>query len=400
MALNLAIKKFEVDENGNLILLDYRFVTETLQKEPIIRKELEGDEFTFIVSSVTLECDANDYLNTEFGSADFNNYIYGIEIYKDSDRRYVGEIDKASIRLKIQENTYTFNARGWLKYIYDMRSKQTFDTLHPDLETYIADFFLTTGVVEGTYIDVDNPTGTWTGNINITNLINNGLLSKADFFTEVQKHYGFYVDIDKDYIVKIINRANRRQNYTPIRIDEPVQIHDMTDFRTFIRPNKYDGIIINQMHIISPTLSVSSWQYLRMEGGVLKRTTITNENYISQIQTTSRVLDLRQKLGAIASGTYPNVTYSWGYRINYLVFPIRLVDDTYKDYRDLFEQPKVFECSIEYNENIDLLSVVQYTDAFGGNHWNVVSLEEDPENETMNLEVVQIFSDSLPLIEE
>jgi len=379
----------------------------------VIVRQLESDAvFNFAVSSVGLSFIQNDILEAEFIRANLEEYAYEIKIWAGengvinlSDPKFIGQIDENNITYNQDEQTWNIKARDWYKFFYDTLSTVAWNYLSGNLEYYLESTFGIGSFIKSYKIDTPYapPDTDWSdADTDIENLKDNKLLSRTDFLFEVIKHYGAFLYIDSYYKLNFINRVRQ----TPPLSGYPINnfILDKTTVRTFLRDSYYDAILVSQKTIISPTQSEISWKLLKYVNGVLEVQSITDEDQIGRLQKGLRILDLRQKLGAIVSGTYPNVTYSWGYRMGYKLFPQRDYEDTIKDYYDLLRRPVLLETEIdtklfynEYGVNAGLLTYIFYDDGNGAVQYVIEYIEEDLVNEKMLIRAKEYFNLNTPL---
>lgn len=421
MAISLILRKYKIEVADDSVpardlitfsLIDSWDISDSLMGDVIITRQLESDKvFNFAVSEVTLEVDNNTTLSTEFTRANLEEYSYEVQVYaNEGDRRFVGQVDPNNITYNQDEQTWTIRARDWYKFFYDTLSSVAWNYLAGDLENYLKNTF---GVEVGdekfiNFLNIDVPSDAgdtpWSdADTDIENLQTYKLLSRTDFLFEVIKHYGAFLYIDSDYRLNFVNRARR----TPPISRYPIMdtMLDMATTRTFLRDSYYDALLISQKTITSPSSSEISWKLLRYVNGVLTVQTITDEDQIGQLQKGLRILDLRQKLGAIASGIYPDITYSWGYRMGYKLFPQREYEDALRDYYDLFRRPVLLETEIDttlfnelYGVNPSLLMHIFYDAGDGNVEYTIEYIEEDLVREKMLIRAKEYFNpDVLPV---
>jgi len=352
-----------------------------LMGDLIITRQLESESvFNFAVSSVSLTISGNDVLTTEITRDNLEEYTYGVEVFGNGVRKFVGQVDPSNITYDQDNEVWEMRGKDWYKYFYDALSLITWNYGSQDLSGYLRqtfglsdEKFLQVGTIDTPYVDPygDNWTR-FTPNIEI--LQDYHLLSRTDYLFEVIKHFGGFIYIDADYKLNFINRSRR----TPPVYAHNIDPLDQTTVKTYLRDSYYDGVLVSQKTIISPTQSEISWKLLRYIGGEMVVTTILDPNQISAFRGL-RVLDIRQKLGASWTGS----TYTWNYQMGFAVFPQRPYSETLKDYRDLFQRPVMLESEIEYNEDAELLSHFFYNDGNGAIEYIIEYIEEDLVEEKM-----------------
>ena len=407
MAVALILRKFEIKTNYSFLYYDlgsWDLSGDLEDSGIIITRELESDAvFNFAVSYTSITLNNSDTLTTEFTNENLSKYSYGIELSKDGVRKFVGQIEPKSIQYQPDSQRWEFKAKDWYKFCYDVLKNQTWVSgFGTDLSSYLTVTFNLGTIDEGHLIGlgtIDVPPNILTSwdytQFNINYILSKGLRTRAEFLEEVIKHYGAFLYIDADYKLNFINRSRQ----TPPIYAHNIDPLDQTMVRTYIRDTLYDGVIVNQLTVINPVLSEVSWRLLRYVDGEIEVTKILSEEQLNSLPA-GRVLDIRQNLGGIAYDQYFNPYFVEGIRFGYWLFPQRDLEETLKDYRDLFQSPILLECDIEHNEDAELLSHFFYTHGSGAIEYTIEYIEEDLVQEKMLIRAKQYFNNALPLVNE
>ncbi len=403
MAISLIFKKYKVEiaddsvpaqDTFSFSLIDSWDISNDLMEDVVITRELESDAaFNFAVSSISLNVNNNAVLSQELKSREnLVEYTYGVEVYKDDIRRFVGQIDQNNITYDVDMQTWQFRARDWYKFFYDKLSIIKWNYLSGGLGVYLSQTFglgdtkfLQMGTVDIPFVD-PNAYNWRDADANIENLITYGLLSRADYLFEVIKYYGAFLYVDENYKLNFINRAKQ----TPPIYAVPIEILDQTRVQTYLRDSSYDAILISQQDGVG---SEESWKLVRIINNETNIDLITDTNQLNALHGT-RILDIRQKLGAIASGTVPNVTYTWGWRFGLKIYPFIGIDETLRRYIDLYQRPRMFEGEIERTNDMKLLSYFFHNDGDGNIEYQTEKIEEDLVRDTMVITAKEHFRDS------
>ena len=402
--VSLILKKFEVTINDDSVppqdtivfaTIDSWDLSSDLMGDAVITRQLESDAvFNFATSYINITLSGSSTLTAEFTRANLEQYTYGVEISGDGVRRFVGQIDQTNVTYNPDAQIWEFKARDWYKYFYDILARISWNYLSQDLSGYLEQTFCLGQFLQLGTIDMPfrDPNGDDWGDANseIEILIDYKLLSRTDYLVEVIKNYAGFFYVDADYKLNFINRSRQTPPIQAVAID----ILDQTTAKTYLRDSFYDGILVSQKTQVSPTISEISWKLLRYINGEVDVTTITDPDQLNQI-TGLRVLDLRQKLGAIASGSGTDITYTWGYRMGYVIFPQRDYADTLADYRDLFQKPILIEIEIEHTDDMNLISHIFHDDGSGNVEYVVEYIEEDLVSEKMMIRAKEYFRNSL-----
>lgn len=395
MDVSLILKKFNYDgtEGFEITLMNSWDLSDYLMGDVVITRQLESDAvFNFAVSFTSLTVSGNDTLTQEFTKENLTTYLYGIELSGNGTRRFVGQIDQTSVIYNSDFEQWEFKAKDWYKFYYDTLARQSWNFSSSGLNAFLTDnFYLSPwDFLHFGTVDVSQPghLHNWdNSDANIQVLISEKLLSRTEYLGEVIKHYGAFLYVDANYNLNFINRARQTPPIYAHSIND--LILDQTTTKTYVRESSYDGLLISQKTYLGGGSYEVSWKLLRYVQGVLDVTTILDESELNDIKGL-RVLDIRQKLGAIPSGG----TYTWGYRTGFRLFPQREFEETLKDYRDIFEDTIILGTEITYLEDLNLMSHIFYNDPYA-QEYQIEYMEEDLVNEKMLIRAKEYRSSNI-----
>lgn len=400
MAITFRLNKYTQDE---LLLQSSVEITEFIEQDFSILRQLEFDSvWNFAVSHVELEIADNSNFLSEFknstpyqlpwweGGNNINDYLWGIEIAKNGNNIFVGQLLPGSIEHDSTQQIFRITARDWYKYFYEKladREKIT-DNLFLNVEDFMAYCFPIynfpeQGILSGRVINVNNQLGGWTSIPSF--ILSSNLLSYQHLLKEVQKHYGAYFFVDKDYKINLINRQ-KYTNSVANEIQDYILENDYEE--TPFLFNEYDALIINQSTPSGSSTEVS-WRLFYRKGGVLEEEQIFSEDALEDLPENLKILDLRQEL--FVQGDGASVSYSFYKGFGYRIFPQRTRDEIYEDYKNILERPNKIKCSVKLPDNlrIDIMNKIWISNQESFGEFIPTEIEEFPMDNVYKLTLLR-----------
>lgn len=400
MALTFKLNKYTKD---SLTLLSSTEITEFIEQDFSIVKQLEFDTiWNFSVSYVELEFLDNSPFLMEFrnssqyqlkwwdGQRNLREFLYGIEILRDGYNIFVGQLLPDSVEHNEEKQTFIITARDWYKYFYEKLESR--NPIRQNLFTNLDDFlslcfpiynFPEVGILSGRNINVNNQSGSWSSIPNF--ILSSGLLTYQHLLNEVQKHYGAFLFVDKNYKLNFINRS-KYTNSTPLVIDNYILESDYTEIPfTF---NEYDAVLINQATPMGTSTEIS-WRLFYWEDGLLKELQIFSEQALDSLPKNLKIIDLRQELFLQGDGV--TVPFSFYKGFGYRIFPQRTRDEIYSDYKHLIDIPNKINCRIVLPENmsVDILNKIYIDNSVSFGEFITYAIEEFPSSNEYKLTLLR-----------